>query len=638
MAISTTSVTEVVNNGGGTWADYGSGGGSSSNTDVFLTSTGSRARKVSNGVKGFAYDLGVSGTDISGDIVSVRWQVTAGVSTLDAYRLAGVRITIEDTNGDRSLWMVDGNDTYSGGWRVSVMDLRKPQTSDVVALSPVDLTIARYIGIEWDQTASVGGGDPNCYIDQILRIPQAGVTITGNTTSLFDDLVDVIDNPTNGPYGLFERRGGIIFSKVPIVLSPDASDISESDRTLVFEQIAYASTTSGTSAVSNTTMDTCGISSTDADDITLTRCNIIYSEPDQALLNSGGPTGDFTDKEFDFSGMTGVLTLDGCTISGFGSIPGTTGASGGQPDVVDLGDTGMSITDCNFVNNAEIIDTGAVIRGCKFINGREAGGMYEWDEETDMEDCEFSGDGTGHSIHFTHNSGTNLTGGSAIVLTDINFSGGGLDDTATSDIDMNPDTASIDVDFNISGGNTPTLDQRSPYTGTATATQTVTVAVTAQEADGSKIQDARVRLEADAGGDLPSDASVTIATSGTTATVTHTAHGLATNDYVIIRGANESELTGRNQITVTGVNTYTYTITSIAGAPGTGTITSTYSILSAFTNASGLVQDTGFVFTNNQPVRGAVRKGTISPFYKQSPLTGTITTNGLSLVITMTPD
>jgi hypothetical protein len=64
--------------------------------------------------------------------------------------------------------------------------------------------------------------------------------------------------------------------------------------------------------------------------------------------------------------------------------------------------------------------------------------------------------------------------------------------------------------------------------------------------------------------------AVTITSSGTTATVTHTAHGFATGQEVTISGATETEYNGTFTITVTGTNTYTYTLPNSTSSPATG--------------------------------------------------------------------
>lgn len=72
-------------------------------------------------------------------------------------------------------------------------------------------------------------------------------------------------------------------------------------------------------------------------------------------------------------------------------------------------------------------------------------------------------------------------------------------------------------------------------------------------------------------------AVVTIASSTTTATVTHNSHGLSTGNSVTIAGADEAEYNGTFTITVTNANTYTYTIVDDGNTAATGTVTSTFS-------------------------------------------------------------
>lgn len=73
-------------------------------------------------------------------------------------------------------------------------------------------------------------------------------------------------------------------------------------------------------------------------------------------------------------------------------------------------------------------------------------------------------------------------------------------------------------------------------------------------------------------------------------------------------------------------------------ATGGGDLADGTEILNDLTNASGVVEDTGFNFTNPQQVTGRVRKGSAAPFFKEFPLTGTITASGFDVIATMTPD
>lgn len=153
----------------------------------------------------------------------------------------------------------------------------------------------------------------------------------------------------------------------------------------------------------------------------------------------------------------------------------------------------------------------------------------------------------------------------------------------------------------------------------------VTMKVTAKDAnDSSLIEDAWVNVEAgDGAGDLFFEVVVTISASGTLATVAHTAHGLATNDYVNIRGAVEIDYLGVQQITVTGVNEYTYVMANSPSSPATGTINSTEMIISGQTDVNGEVEASR-TYSVDQVYRGFARKTDASPFYKTSNLNGTL--------------
>jgi hypothetical protein len=152
----------------------------------------------------------------------------------------------------------------------------------------------------------------------------------------------------------------------------------------------------------------------------------------------------------------------------------------------------------------------------------------------------------------------------------------------------------------------------------------VTVSINVKNSSGSNIQDARVFIKASNGtGPFPFEESITIANSGATATVTHTGHGMETNDKVVISGASHDANNGIFTITVTGVNTYTYTMGSSPGSNPTGTIISTFVVISGLTDASGNITMSR-VFSTDQPITGWARKATLAPFYKQSIIGGSV--------------
>jgi hypothetical protein len=82
---------------------------------------------------------------------------------------------------------------------------------------------------------------------------------------------------------------------------------------------------------------------------------------------------------------------------------------------------------------------------------------------------------------------------------------------------------------------------------------------------------------------------------------------------------------------ISGARVY---LEAAAGGPlSAGTV-----IMNQTTDANGVAQNTAYAYTADQPVTGRVRKGTSAPFYKTAPLTGTITSSGLTLTSFMVSD
>lgn len=137
--------------------------------------------------------------------------------------------------------------------------------------------------------------------------------------------------------------------------------------------------------------------------------------------------------------------------------------------------------------------------------------------------------------------------------------------------------------------------------------------------------------------------AVTITRSVTTATVTHNAHGMATNDYVQIKGADQIDYNGVFQITKIDANSYSYTVANSPATPATGTIKATFSCYGesaslGLTDTNGQITMSR-VFSSNQPVSGRVRKSTAAPYYKTSSIVGTINSStGLTSTILLLSD
>lgn len=277
-----------------------------------------------------------------------------------------------------------------------------------------------------------------------------------------------------------------------------------------------------------------------------------------------------------------------------------------------------------FIDCSAFTLNGATITNCTFQNTKATAASPA--EAALVSSSSFTSGGSGHAIEI---------GGTAadMTLTDVTFTG--YSGTST-DAAIYVNIASGTMTISVSGGDTPSI-RTAGATVTVVNAKTATVTVKAAS-DATAIQNARVLLLADIGGDLPVDETVTITNSGTTATVAHTAHGLTTGQKVQIKGASHIANNGVFVVTVTNANEYTYTMGSSPGSNPTGTIEATGVILEGLTNASGVISNAAFPFTTDQPVTGRARKGSSAPYFKTGVVSGTLGANGFDTTVFLVSD
>jgi hypothetical protein len=240
--------------------------------------------------------------------------------------------------------------------------------------------------------------------------------------------------------------------------------------------------------------------------------------------------------------------------------------------------------------------------------------------------CTFTGGG-GHAIRLTAIGDYNIYG--------LIFNSFGANESTGAAI-LNDSGGAISLTV-YGGGNTPTYKNVGAST-TIIIVGLVSVTVTVTDLSNTVVENARVLLLAAAGGPMPFDTTVTITNSGTTATVTHSAHGMATNDKVQIKGASLLANNGVFSITYIDSGSYSYTMGSTPGSSPTGTIKATYVALSGLTNASGIITMSR-AFSSSQPVSGRVRKAAGGTLYKTSSIVGDISSSsGFVSTIQMIPD
>jgi hypothetical protein len=576
---------------GGNWDDIVGGPGSAQTSDSPIQGAEARGRRISNTIRGFSYDT-TTPINLSGAGMHVGfWVLIFQPGQINA---DGIELLVGDAStpkaGNWGGFFFDvAQYPPSGGWIRVWLDLSKtPNTSG----GTYARTALRQFGCEFDM-AAVGGSALNCQLDRI-DYSTAGLLIHSGTIgspAVFANFVTTDSGTDTNRYGVVIPNNGVVFVNARLTIGNSTATVfTDSGFALAFaNQVLCATTFMGV------TIDLQNAS---------TAVNLTSGS-----IRSGGT---ITKGDFLVTGTAGVLNMYGVNLS---SIRAFTFNS--KTSLLD----GCSISSSGAITAASAFTmTNAQISKCT-----DASAII-WnianDIDTTVDTVAFTSGGTGHAIEFGTSSPTTMT------LTNITFSGyaGTNGSTGNEAIWIRRTTGTVTI--NVQGGSTPTYRTDG---ATVIINNTVTLSVTVKDSISQAVlTGARVYLEAATGGPLPYNASVSITRSGAVATVTHASHGLTTGNQVKILGAVQSEYVGVHTITVLTASTYTFAVAGTPTTPATGTITATSVILYSVTTGTGIIEDTGFNFSSDQPVLGRVRKSSGTPLYKTFTFTGTIRTTGLT--------
>jgi hypothetical protein len=292
-----------------------------------------------------------------------------------------------------------------------------------------------------------------------------------------------------------------------------------------------------------------------------------------------------------------------------------------------------------FISCGNITTTGSDFTGGTFtgFTGIADDSQFFWNSTVDpdgkLDGCSFTkGTNATHAIEFP----TGMTSKS-ITIRDVDFNSYGAGNAA-NDSTFNVLATTGTLTINIVGGS-GNVSYKTAGATVVIVQNPVTSTVNVNAPDGTNLENASVLLYASDGtSDLPFDDSISITRVTTTATVTHTAHGMATNDYVIIKGAVQADYNGLKQITVTTANEYTFTVANSPTTPATGTIVGTGVLLYGLTSVGGVISKSR-TFSIDQPVAGWVRKGTSGERLKHFPIAGIVdSANGVTFSVQMISD
>lgn len=597
----------LVNNSTGfsVWKRDGTGGTPSavSEVDVFVQGTGACSVKVSNQGVVLAYATG--GVDLSATGTHVYIWVNMLAGGLMATRANnGLCICLSSdatltTGSNYSFWAVDGSDTYPGGWVRYVIDVSKTRTTGAGTLN---LAAVQHIGMYCDTRPNTAKFD-NLVIDRIdYCVHGTGLRVYGTSTAddLFSDILAADQGTVGNKYGIVTSKEGVIYVRGAIDLGDElgtsSSTLTDVDKVVVFEAPKYYNGSSVVDAVSASfnALKFKG-NGTGSTSITLGKK---VGTGDTASGRSGLTIKQSTNAmsvDFDNGNVT-TANVYGCSFQG---VTGTIGWGTNTAHEC----MGNSFSACSRV------DTGsAVVRNCNIINTASSTGSFLWQSGTNIKNSAFIANADGIEMTLTSNqdySGLTFSGNTY----DTHLNNGGTSISISKSNGSNPATQ------RSTGGGTIT------YVGSAT-----TIKVVATTDTGTPIQSANVFLRTGAAGSLPYDATVTISNSGTTATVTHTGHGISTGDKIVIYGAAKNDNLGVHTVTVTDANTYTFTTAgSNSGADG-GTIKAYFVFLAGLTDVNGEISASR-VYPADQSATGTARKSTSAPYYKAASINTTVSSS-----------
>lgn len=588
------------------WTALGGGTpGLNQETDFYIQGTSCLSKNAfASALKGMIYDSGADQGGSGTDGAYIFWLTHLTPNSLAAIASGGIRALIGSGTGDYREFYVAGNDTLAfGGWILAAVN--EAATADNTTGTPT-AGVERYFGGLWNLPS--GGptkGAPNA-IDGI-RFGRCDIVIEFGTgadpEATFDGILTNLETATNR-YGMLALIRGAYYNSGLIVFgtATNAVEFTDSNKTIFLRDHPHVTANFHTWEVRNASS-------------IINFTNLVV----RALGTTSRGRWVTTDNAT--VNMTGCLFID---MNTFGFL------------------TNATIDGCTFLRCGQITHGGSVMNGSSVLASAVAtneGALFynqAADPDGEMDNMVFSkGTNAHHAIRFGTTSPTSIT------LRGIDFSGFSSSDDNDGSI-FRFDRTSGGVTLNLVGcthdGSGFTVDDRAGCTVTVVINPVTTI-VNVKDNAGVNLQNARVLLEASDGtGDFPFEESVGITRSASTATVSHTAHGLVTNDWVVIRGCDQPEYNGPHQITFISANSYSYTVSGSPASPATGAPISSGAILSGLTDSNGNISASR-TFTANTPVKGVVRKSSSSPRFKSFSLSGTINnSSGLSINVRMILD
>lgn len=452
---------------GSAWNEDGAGTDSFT-TDTFLYGTTSFAGAYSN-KSGFQYyDIGAANVldfDVGGteeDQFIYMWIHCPTLGLVDTIANKGLAIRIgTDLTKYREFIIAGSDDTngWNGEWKCFVIDPTK--AGSVADTGVFDVGNVRYMGV-WIDTTAIAKGD-NIFISQISV--GSGLRISGTSTQGWEDVVDYCTDYPNRAWGMFIEREGIYFAQgmMNIGKSNQTANVSfkDSGRIIKWAKSEYYSI--GGSWVTFADIGYSGINVEDSAANTTVFEDGVLVGTDNGRSGSQFIGNSILNVSVDLYGGNNAASTTKLYNTTLKELTGSI-VMGNDADHLFYGGT---------VNKCKQFDpVGAPkIRNCVFSETVDTDAALLWNENIDIEDCNFIANVDppgGAGIEMPSNVGTPYD------FDDLIFSGN------TKDV-LNSSGAAITIT------KTGTSDPTTSEGAAVTFSGSVTITVTVKDTDGAVI-------------------------------------------------------------------------------------------------------------------------------------------------------
>lgn len=193
------------------------------NTETYIQGNASTSGKASSATIAMLYDAS-SAQNWSNNTFYIWWNCTTA-GKLNTKSSGGVRMRFcGAVVTDFFEVYIDGSDTYSGGFKMTVIDIERASSNPSnTGGTPPATSAIRYVGIIYDVTSMISGNVDNCFLDAMWRLPAStpGIIVEGQNGGsspwTWQDIVNAADvGDTTKAWGTAFNRDGVIFINTPI--------------------------------------------------------------------------------------------------------------------------------------------------------------------------------------------------------------------------------------------------------------------------------------------------------------------------------------------------------------------------------------------------------------------------------------